>query len=241
MSGAANGSGHARWEGDAAAYALNALEDGELHPFEEHLAGCAQCQHELAAMRQAVDALSATAPTLAAPSELKDRAMETIRAEAAPQVASAHRPESGARRRDKRPIVSWPAWLTPPVAAGAMAAIALAVVVGALTLGGRGATRTYAGIVYAPEASASVRESGHSAQLRFSRLPALPAALIYKVWLKRQGLPPSPTTTLFATSTGSVAVPGNLHGVQAVLVTAEPRPHGKRVPTRAPLIVVRLA
>jgi hypothetical protein len=35
-------------------------------------------------------------------------------------------------------------------------------------------------------------------------------------------------------------VPGNIHGVEAVLVTAEPRPSGSLKPTRPPIIVVRL-
>jgi hypothetical protein len=122
-----------------------------------------------------------------------------------------------------------------------VAAIALVVVVGALTLGGGNAARTYGGIVYAPGASASLHQSGNSAQLTFSRLPAPPAGRIYQVWLKRKAQAPEPTRSLFATSNGSIAVPGNLHGVQAVLVTAEPRPHGSRAPTRAPIIVVRLA
>jgi hypothetical protein len=86
-----------------------------------------------------------------------------------------------------------------------------------------------------------LRHSGNSAQLTFSRLPVPPAARIYQVWLKRKARAPEPTRALFATSTGSVAIPGNLRGVQAVLVTAEPRPYGSRAPTRTPLIVVRLA
>ena len=64
---------------------------------------------------------------------------------------------------------------------------------------------------------------------------------IYEVWLQRAGQPPVPAHALFATGTGSVTVPGNLSGVRAVLVTAEPRPSGSSKPTRAPIIVVRLA
>jgi hypothetical protein len=89
-------------------------------------------------------------------------------------------------------------------------------------------------------ASASLRQSGTSAQLRVARLPAPPPGRIYEVWLKRAGQAPTPTRALFATSTGSVAVPGNLNGIQTVLVTAEPRPSGSRKPTRAPIIMVRL-
>jgi Anti-sigma-K factor rskA len=238
MSEAANGNGHARWEGDVAAYALNALEAGEVRLFEGHLAGCQQCRQELAVLRAVVEALPAAGPTLVPPIELKDRVMATVRAEALEQEASAER---RGRTPGKGPIVTWPAWLTQRVAAGAVTLIALLVVVAAFTLGGGGAARTYAGIVDAPGASASVRQSGSSAQLRFSKLPAPPTDRIYEVWLERKAKAPEPTGALFATGTGSVALPGNLHGVHAVLVTAEPRPDGSRVPTRAPIIVVRLA
>jgi hypothetical protein len=131
--------------------------------------------------------------------------------------------------------------LKPSVALASAAAVALLVVVGVLTLGGGNSTRTYPGIVYAPGARASVRRSDNSTQLRFTGMPAPPLGRIYQVWLKRGGRPPEPTRTLFAASNGSVAVTGNLRGVQAVLVTAEPRPSGSRAPTRSPIIIVRLA
>jgi anti-sigma factor RsiW len=65
VSGVADNGGHARWQGDAAAYALNALEDAEVTVFEAHLAACAQCRQELDAMREAVNRLPAAASTLA--------------------------------------------------------------------------------------------------------------------------------------------------------------------------------
>jgi hypothetical protein len=113
------------------------------------------------------------------------------------------------------------------------------VVVVVLPAPGGGPARTYPGVVYAPGASASVRQSGNSAQLRFARLPAPPPGRIYQVWLQRGGSFQT-ARTLFAASNGSVGVHGSLRGVQAVLVTAEPRPNGSRAPTRAPIIVVRL-
>jgi len=113
-------------------------------------------------------------------------------------------------------------------------------IVGVVTLGRGSRTQTYPGIVHAPGASASLRTSGGSAELRVSRLPAPPTGRIYQVWLKRGAQQPAPTKVLFATSSGSVTVPGNLRGVQAVLVTDEPRPNGSLAPTRSPFIVVPL-
>jgi hypothetical protein len=119
--------------------------------------------------------------------------------------------------------------------------VTLAILFGVLSTRGGHPTRTYAGIVNAPGATASVRVSGGQARLVFARLPRLPAKLIYEMWLKRGKSAPVPAGALFADSSGSVEVPGGLHGVQAVLVTAEPRPSGTRTPTRAPIIVVRVA
>jgi anti-sigma-K factor RskA len=237
VSGAANSGGHERWEGDAAAYALRSLQEDEVRPFEEHLAGCVQCREEVDAMRQSVDALSLATATIAPPGRLRGRVMATVRAEAARRKRDPQ-PFQKPKRRGRPAPPATPGWARLTIAVAA-AVVAAAVVV-ALTVGGGRATRTYAGIVYAPGATASLRQSSANAQLEVSRLPAPPAGRLYEVWLKRAGQPLAPTSALFTTSTGSVAVPGNLGGVQAVLVTAEPRPSGSPKPTRPPIIVVRL-
>jgi anti-sigma factor RsiW len=230
--------GHERWEGDAAAYALDALEESEVRAFEEHLAACTRCQGELAGMRKAVEELPAAQPVAPSP-ELKQRVMATIRAEAAEQT----RPKptvTAAGRVPRRLRLPGPAWLKPGVVAAGVAAVALVAVVVALTVGNGNSTRTYAGTVYAPGASASLRQSGSGSQLTVSRLPEPPPGRIYQVWLRRAGQALQPTPTLFAVRNGSVPVHGNLRGVRAVLVTAEPRPNGSRTPSRAPIIIVQL-
>lgn len=228
MTNVPNGA-HERWDGDAAAYALDALDEAEVHAFEEHLAACSRCQNELAAMRRAVQELPAAPQSDPGP-ELKQRVMATVRAEAEMPTGSEPSP--------RRPMMR-PSRLRPAVA-GVLAAAVLAVIL-VLTIGGGSSTRTYAAIVYAPGAHASLRRSGSSGQLSFSSLPAPPAGRIYEVWLTRAGSAPQPTHTLFGARTGSVAVRGDLRGVRTVLVTAEPRPNGSLTPTRAPIIVVRLA
>ena len=234
---------HDRWDGDAAAYALHALEEDEVRAFEEHLAGCKRCQDELASFREAIADLPAAAPVLTPAPEVKRRVMAIVAADAHERTGS---PEASARAgrragpRSRRPT-GLSSWLRPGVAVGIAAVAAALVVVGLLTFSGGSSTRTYAGVVHAAGASASVVRSGDQGQLRFSRMPAPPPGRIYQVWLQRGGSTPRPTRTLFAARNGSVAVKGNLRGVQAVLVTAEPRPNGSRAPTRAPIIVVRLA
>ncbi len=129
----------------------------------------------------------------------------------------------------------------PSVVAAGATAIALVVVVVVLSIGSGSSTRTYAGIVSASGASASLRQSGNHGVLKFSSLPGPPPGRIYEVWLTRPGAAPQPTGTLFSARSGTVAVGGNLRGARTLLVTAEPRPDGSRSPTRAPIIVVRLA
>jgi anti-sigma-K factor RskA len=234
---------HERWQEDAAAYALGALDESEARAFEEHLAQCPRCRDELAALREAVGALPGAAPDVAPPPELKQRVMATVRAEAPLRARSHDAAEPAgppAKPERSRP---WPWRRTPRVAIAAAAALAIVVAVVAVTLSvGSGATtRTYAGVVHAPGATASLIRSGQTGQLTYRGLPAPPTGRIYQVWLKRGQQAPQPTRTLFSDRTGSVTVSGSLRGVQSVLVTDEPRPDGSRAPTRAPIIVVSLA
>jgi anti-sigma-K factor RskA len=233
MSRSGHDGAHDHWEDEAAAYALGALDGDELHRFEEHLAICGQCREQLAMMHRTLEALPAEAAARAAPPELKERVMDAVRAEAAESKAPVA--ESSRRRRFAPPGATWPRWALPGLAAAAAAAVAIA-----LVSSGGGSVHTYAGTVSAPGAKASVHQSGSNAQLEVSRLPAPPPGRIYEVWLERAGQAPVPARALFATTTGSVTVPSNLRGVQAVLVSAEPRPSGSRKPTRTPIIVVRL-
>jgi anti-sigma-K factor RskA len=234
-------SAHDRWHGDAAAYALHALEQDEARAFEEHLAECPRCQAELESFRETVAALPAAAPARTPAPELKQRVMAGVAADA-PARAGAR--EDSARAGRARPRPGQPgglsSWRRPQIAVAVAAVAAALVVVGLLTLGGGSSTRTFTGLVHAPGASASVLRSGDSGRLRFSRMPAPPPGRLYQVWLQRRGAAPQPTSTLFTARTGSVAVNGNLRGVQKVLVTAEPRPNGSRAPTRAPIIIVQL-
>jgi hypothetical protein len=230
--------GHERWEGDAAAYALDALEEPEVRAFEDHLAACSRCREDLAGMRGVLEELPASQPVAPSP-ELKQRVMATIRAEAAEQTGSQPAVEGAGRiRRGLR--LPWPSSLRPGVLAAGVAVVAIVALIVVLTVGNGSSTRTYAGTVYAPGASASLQRSGSESQLRVSRLPGPPSGRIYQVWLRRVGHALQPTRTLFAVRNGSVPVHANLRGVQSVLVTAEPRPNGSRTPSQAPIIIVQL-
>jgi hypothetical protein len=148
--------------------------------------------------------------------------------------------------RPERPAASPRRWRLPslrPLPAVALACGALAIGLGGgalLSSGGDVTPRTVVAHVAAPGATARVRVSADGAKLEVSRMPPPPDGRVYQVWLHRgnAATPPEPTDALFSVSRhghASVDVPGDLRGVNAVLVTAEPLGGSSR-PTRAPVI-----
>ena len=217
---------------DAAAYALGALEPAEAEAFREHLATCAVCRDEVSAFGAVVDVLPLAAPPQRAPRALKRRVMDEVRAEPRGKPARARR-RSG--------------WMTafprPALALGATAVVVLIAVGGVLIGSGGGAgPRVFHASVAFRNASAVLNVQGGRGELVVHRMHPPPAGQVYEVWLKRSSSPPEPTTALFsvtAAGSGTVAVPGNLHGVTQVMVTPEPA-GGSKVPTHPPVLVAQL-
>jgi anti-sigma-K factor RskA len=221
--------------GDAAAYALGALDSAEADAFQLHVGRCVVCRDELAAFQQVVDVLPMSAPQLAAPRPLRRRVLKAVRAE--PRLGAARLGAAPRTRRTPR----WAVPIRPLAAAGVLAAVALATLVGVeLSSGGSSDTRVIQAEVAGSAASAELRLSGGRGELTVRHLPAPPAGHIYEVWVQRPHHTPAPTTALFGVTVsgaGDVGVPGNLSGASAVLVTPEPS-GGSLVPTHAPVIVV---
>lgn len=218
---------------DAAAYVLGALDADEAAEFGRHIGGCVICRDEVAALQSVVDELPMAAPQLPAPRGLKRRVLADARAEHVTTAAA------GSRWRTARG--------PSPRARAALAlaaVLALVAIVGGLKIssGGSPSTRVVHASVVALSASAVVRLTDGHGELIVHRMPAAPAGKIYEVWLRRPGSPPMPTSALFdVTSAGSAAVdvPGELHGVEEVLVTPEPL-GGSLSPTHAAVILARL-
>ena len=133
-----------------------------------------------------------------------------------------------------RPAVAW---------AGAAALLAIGVLAG-LGVGNllsRDEVRTLNAT--APAGSASLTLSGNGekgAILRVDGLRPLPRGRVYQAWVQRdKALIPEPTFDVGRTGRGAVAVPDDLAGADAVLVTQE-RLGGARVPSGAPLLRVAL-
>jgi anti-sigma-K factor RskA len=211
---------------NAAPYVLGALDDHDRRLFRAHLESCAVCREEVEALRQVTRLLPGAAPYVPAPRSLKRSVMRAVRADV--------RSRRGERRASRAPH-------RLRFALGAGAALLIVVALLALTLRGGRNARTIRAQVDAPGASGYVRLSGGHAQLTLNRMPGPGSGRVYEVWLERAG-PPQPTDVLFgvtAAGRATVAVPGSVAGVRAILVTSEPE-GGSRVPTRAPAFVARL-
>ena len=97
-----------------AGYALDALDPDERSAYEAHLAGCEQCQHELASFWETTEALAVAASGPAPSPGLRERILEDVRAEP-PQNVVPFEP----RRRRIAPV------LGAVAAVAAVAALAL--------------------------------------------------------------------------------------------------------------------
>ncbi len=223
---------------DVAAYALGALDVAEAETFRRHLDTCVVCRDELASFEQVVGILPMSTPPHAVPKGLRRRVLAEVGREAVQRAGAP-------RRRSWRPRPSW-AIPRPALALGAAVAGAAAVViaVGGTELGSSGAGRTqvfHARVIGTP-GSAEVRLAGGHADLVVHHLAPPPAGQIYEVWLTRPHQKPQPTSALFSPTTsgdGDVDVPGNLHGVQQVMVTPEPA-GGSKHPTHPAVITAQL-
>ncbi|HEY3759350.1 MAG TPA: anti-sigma factor [Solirubrobacteraceae bacterium] len=225
---------------DAAAYALHALDEAEARAFGEHLHSCPVCREELAQLQSVTDALAAGVPRTEAPPALAARIMATVYAEAELLKAAGHDADRVVpERRVRRGLL--------PAFASALA-LAAGLLIGAFAINTGSTTHQSTEVIHAAVAipgrrvTAEVRKVGSHLQLVVEGMPAPPPGHIYEIWLEHGTAAPEPTDALFSvtkTGAGSVGVPGDLHGVSDVLVTAEPL-GGSLKPTRTPVIVAKV-
>jgi anti-sigma-K factor RskA len=224
---------------DVAAYALGALEPAEAEAFRRHLDGCAACAEELRGFQQIVGELPMAVPRVDAPQELKRRVMREV--EYGPRSA-ADRPAESARSRRRRhrdAALRSGSWLRGPtlaLCAGVGFALA-AVVLVILAFPGRQNSR----IVQAQTTvggTATLRISANRTELVVRHVAPPPPGRIYEVWLQYGKHRPRPNALFGVNRAGdaTVAVSGSMYGVSHVMVTAEPAPHGTRLPTTTPVI-----
>jgi anti-sigma-K factor RskA len=235
---------HERYEQDAGAYLLGALNELEAQAFERHMESCATCRDEVDRLRVAAEALPRSVVQVAPPASLKRSLMQTVRAEAAPQTGEA-RVGLGDRAREwlsrfgtgTQPRLAW-------VAAVLIVGVLAGYGINGLVSSG-GSSRTVTAQVdrtRVPQGTASliIPSGDKNAILRVNGLPEPVGNQVYEVWLMR-GKQPMPMS-LFNVRTdgsGAAAIPEDLHKGDSVLVTRE-KPGGAAAPTEAPVISAKV-
>jgi hypothetical protein len=235
---------HERWADAVGSYLLGALPPEEREGFAAHLEVCPVCRRDADELAIAADALPISVPPIAPPAALKDRIMAVVESEAELLAAAgegAGAPKRAPARTRRRFLGGW--MLRPGVALACAAVLLVAGgVVGALLASGED-TRTVTASTTAPGAQVELEVRDDASTLVVHNLREPPPGRMFQVWIKRPGRDPEPTSVLWSPrSNGSaeVAVPGSLDGVEAVLVTDEPR-GGSEKPTRPPVITAPLA
>jgi anti-sigma factor RsiW len=232
---------HTEYREEIGAYLLGALTDLERQAFERHMAGCPECRAELERLRPAADALPRSVEQVEPPPGLKTSLMEIVESEAreGSGAPAARRP---APRRVRLPSLGG----FRPVLVAAALALGVVAGFGVAQLGGGDDTRTVAATVddaRLPEASGRLRIQGDGedgAILTVHGMPPAGGEQVYQAWVQRDGeMVPQPTFEVAADGGGAVAVPDDLSGAEAILVTREPR-GGARAPSEQPLIRVPL-
>jgi anti-sigma factor RsiW len=255
---------HTRYREEIGAYLLGALTDLERQAFERHVGGCAECRAELERLRPAADALPRSVEQVEPPPGLKSSLMEVVEHEASERAGAPAERRSGRRRsgrgagapgpRRSSPRPRAPRRIRLPSLGGfrpalVAAALLFGLVIGfgvAQLVGGGGDARTVAATVdesRLPEASGSLRIQGDGedgAILSVHGMPPPGGDRVYQAWVQRDGtVVPQPTFEVRADGGGAVAVPDDLSGAEAILVTRELR-GGARAPSERPLIRVPL-
>ena len=228
---------HVEYEEAVGAYVLDALPELEAEVFERHMLRCDTCREQVERLQPSVDALPRAVSQRPAPPDLKTRLMREVREEAAAEDAAARRRSP---RRAWRPSLAWSAALASAVIVGFAA-------YGVFQLAQGSSNKTISAMVDshrlagAAAAKLEVLDDGDAAILHVTGLPSPGPGRVYQVWLDRKGAK-VPTDALFSVSSAghaTVDVPGDLKGVDAVLVTDEPI-GGSKIPTRAPVITASL-
>jgi anti-sigma-K factor RskA len=235
---------HARFEDDLAAYLLDALTGEEAREVERHIEGCARCRERARWLQASVEMLPTAVEQLEPPPQLRERLMETVRAEAAAHAAPepARGRDRSAGALDRRGRLERLFALPRP--AMALGALLLAVGAGALgyavgTGGDGGDTTTIRAEVAPAGARVTLDRDGDRGILRVSGLPQH-RNRIYEVWLARgEQVRPAGLFQVDRGGRGAAAIAQGLSDADQVMVSLEP-PGGSAQPTTDPLVITEI-
>jgi len=214
---------------ELAAYLLGALDPGEAAELERHLAGCEECRTELTWLRPAVQTLPESVERVEPPAELRTRIMAEVEADAQPKQAGIH--------------LSWkkrlPA-LRPAIGLAVVAFFAAAVAGYAIRDAGGGGNATTVAAGHAPGVTAKMVREGDTGTLRLANVHRLPRGEVLQAWVRRGKRIESAKSLFVPNRDGTAtAVIDDMQGVNAVMVTTEPR-GGSKYPTSKPIVAVAI-
>jgi len=220
----------------SAGYALDALEPDERDAFERHLAGCPECQEDVAAFWEVAGALAVAADSPAPSPELRERILADVQAEKQTVV-------SLDSRRRVFPV------LTTLTAVAAAVAIGLGIYTISLnndldsTRSALTAQENAAALLADPTATSVSLQSGAgrlvvgndgNAVLVLSDLPEAPTGKTYQAWIVDDQTPVSAGTFSSSGDQAVVPIPQQVPTGAIVAVTIE-EAGGASSPTLPPL------
>jgi anti-sigma-K factor RskA len=226
--------GHTRWRDDLPAHLLGALPAEEAGELEAHLETCESCRNELRWLRPVIEVLSDSVERVEPPTELRERLMAEVRDDArrAAEAKPARRPLAERMR----------AFMLRPATALAATAVIGAGVAGYVISdeGGDSVTTISDSGLNQPGVSAMLERKGDSGTLELAGLRQLRSAEVYQAWVQHgKRIQPSSLFEARRDGTASAAIPRDLDGADAVMVTIEPR-GGSDEPTSDQLVSVAL-
>jgi anti-sigma-K factor RskA len=233
---------------EAAAYALGALDPGQVDDFKTHLDGCDRCQSEVRWLTPAIQALPEAVAQQTPPPALRRRLMTEVRADAAAHAKQAKRDERRERAASRATLTEWIRGLSlggltyKPLAGMAAVVLIVAAIAGyAVGTGGGGANDVHTTRSNQPNGIvAKVVTEGNRAEVRLTNVEQLPDGKVLEAWVRR-GNAVEPVPALFTpdhAGNASTTI-DNMKNVSAVLVTREPM-GGTKVPTTEPIVKVPL-
>ncbi|HSR95276.1 MAG TPA: anti-sigma factor [Solirubrobacterales bacterium] len=219
---------------ELAPYLLGALEPGEAAALEQHLVGCEECRTELAWLRPAVRVLPEAVERVEPPPGLRTRIMGEVEADTSPRSRPARRglfSDTGGRRF---------AALRPAAGLVAVLVIAAGIVGYAISDSGSGSATTTVAAGHAPGVTAKMVREGDTGTLRLANVHQLPSGEVLQAWVRR-GKRIESAKALFVPNRDGTATAAidHMDGVDAVMVTAEPR-GGSDQPTSAPIVALAI-
>ncbi|HEX6205611.1 MAG TPA: anti-sigma factor [Solirubrobacterales bacterium] len=214
-------SDHKRWSEDLAAYMLGALDPDEVADFERHLDGCERCREEMRWFEPALQTLPESVERQEPSPSLRANLMAEVREDV-----------RGAESRSA-PERSWRQWILKPAMGFAVVALLVAGVVGYEVGRDGGDEGGGASTVVREINGMTVKmiQEGEGGRLELAGVPQPPEDKVFEAWVERDGEVEAVPALIVPDRHGHAETTiADMEGVEAVMVTVEPR-GGSETPT----------